>query len=195
MLEHGIGCRADVKKALTWYQLAAEQSDYARAQNCLGSVYYRGSSSSSSSSSSVKGRAAGGGGKGDGQQAAVNANATNTPANTSTNEGIPVNHALAIQWFRKAAAQGNAHAQNNLGICFEEGLGVVRDYAAAKEWYRKASDSNHPSATNNLGYLQLLEKNYRHAMKTFHLAAALGRWVVLVVLVVICCHHGVPVST
>jgi tetratricopeptide (TPR) repeat protein len=78
--------------------------------------------------------------------------------------------------FHRSADQGNAHAQNNLGICYEEGLAVPRDYSKAKEYYKKASDANHPSATNNLGFIYLLERNYGEALKTFHIAAALGRY-------------------
>ncbi|KAJ3223715.1 hypothetical protein HDU78_011231 [Chytriomyces hyalinus] len=70
--------------------------------------------------------------------------------------------------------QGNPHAQNNLGICFEEGKGVMKDLVLAKTWYKAASDAKHANATNNLGYMLLLEKNWMEALKLFYLAWSLG---------------------
>ncbi len=32
-------------------------------------------------------------------------------------EGVPENDAEAVKWYRKAADQGNAEAQSNLGLC------------------------------------------------------------------------------
>jgi tetratricopeptide (TPR) repeat protein len=136
MMEKGIGQSIDVLKAMSWYQLAAEQGEYARAQNCLGYLYYHGADDGS----------------------------------------IEKDFQEAVKWFRLAAEQGSSHAQNNLGICYEEGRGVVRDYAKAKELYREASDAHHSSATNNLGYIFLLEKNYDEAIRMFYLAATLGRY-------------------
>ena len=37
----------------------------------------------------------------------------------------------AVAWWRKAAAQGHAEAQFNLGICYETGNGVAQDAALA----------------------------------------------------------------
>ena len=39
----------------------------------------------------------------------------------------------------KAALQGDAGAQNNLGVCYEYGEGVKQDYAEAVKWYQKAA--------------------------------------------------------
>ena len=46
----------------------------------------------------------------------------------------------AVQWFRKAADQGVAEAQYNLGIMYKDGNGVAQSDAKAAEWYRKAAD-------------------------------------------------------
>jgi TPR repeat protein len=46
----------------------------------------------------------------------------------------------AMRWFRKAADQGNAAAQDNLGWLYETGSDVARDYGEAMHWYRKAAD-------------------------------------------------------
>jgi TonB family protein len=46
-----------------------------------------------------------------------------------------------MAWYRKAADQGNAQADRNIGVLFENGLGVPQDHSQAEEWNRKA-DSN-----------------------------------------------------
>ena len=57
----------------------------------------------------------------------------------------------AVKWYRKAAEQGNAVAQCNLGICYERGNGVRRDKVEAVKWYRKAAEQGNASAQYNLG--------------------------------------------
>ena len=52
--------------------------------------------------------------------------------------GVPEDDAAAVRWYRKAAEQGNASAQNNLGWMLDNGAGVPEDDAAAVRWYRKA---------------------------------------------------------
>jgi len=44
-----------------------------------------------------------------------------------------------MRWFQKAADQGYAVAQNNLGWLYQNGWGVSKDYAQAMMWYRKAA--------------------------------------------------------
>ena len=34
-----------------------------------------------------------------------------------------------VKWYRKAAEQGYADAQHNLGYCYANGMGVTKDYA------------------------------------------------------------------
>lgn len=53
---------------------------------------------------------------------------------------------------RKAAEQGNARAQFNLGWCLEKGTGgVAKDEKAAVEWYRKAAEQGYAEAHLTLG--------------------------------------------
>ena len=40
----------------------------------------------------------------------------------------------AVQWYRRAANQGHARAQANLGLMLGEGRGVPRDYVEAHLW-------------------------------------------------------------
>jgi TPR repeat protein len=65
--------------------------------------------------------------------------------------GVPQDFATALSWFQKAADQGAANAQSNLGFMYEHGQGVSQDYAAAASWYRKAADQGDPGGQYNLG--------------------------------------------
>ena len=60
-------------------------------------------------------------------------------------QGVPQDYALAVEWFRKAAKQGNAVAQSALGAAYDQGQGVPQDYAQAAVWYRKAAKQGTPS--------------------------------------------------
>ena len=53
----------------------------------------------------------------------------------------------------QAAAQGNAAAQFNLGVMYENGRGVRRDDAEAVKWYRQAAAQGLAQAQFNLGVM------------------------------------------
>ena len=59
---------------------------------------------------------------------------------TSNGQGVPQDYAEAVKWYRKAADQGYAAAQTNLGLMYAHGQGVPQDYVEAVKWYRKAAD-------------------------------------------------------
>ena len=48
--------------------------------------------------------------------------------------GVPQDNTEAVKWLRKAADQGNANAQYDLGIAYFKGLGVPQDYPIAYMW-------------------------------------------------------------
>ena len=54
-------------------------------------------------------------------------------------EGVPQDDAEAVRWYRLAADQGHATAQNNLGIRYSNGRGVPQDYVEAHMWYNLAA--------------------------------------------------------
>jgi uncharacterized protein len=55
----------------------------------------------------------------------------------------------AVRWYRKAAEQGEASAQNNLGIMYDRGSGIPQDYITAHMWHNLAAASgNEKSVTN-----------------------------------------------
>ncbi|MGD8558234.1 MAG: tetratricopeptide repeat protein [Gammaproteobacteria bacterium] len=59
----------------------------------------------------------------------------------------------AVRWYREAAQQGYASAQNSLGYAYERGEGVEASYQKAFTWYQKAARQGHAQAQNNLGTL------------------------------------------
>jgi clan AA aspartic protease (TIGR02281 family) len=65
--------------------------------------------------------------------------------------GVAQDYAQAIAWYRRAADQGNADAQANLGAMYEVGQGVAQDYAQAIAWYRRAADQGNADAQADLG--------------------------------------------
>ena len=73
-------------------------------------------------------------------------------------EGIPHDYAKARQWYEKAAAQGFAPAQNNLGSMYSKGRGVRQNKRTAKEWYGKACDNGFQTGCNN--YRKLNEAGF-----------------------------------
>ena len=49
----------------------------------------------------------------------------------------------AIAWYRKAASQGHAGAERELGDMYLRGFSVSKDAAHAAVWYRKAAQRDH----------------------------------------------------
>ena len=70
-----------------------------------------------------------------------------------TGEGVPQDDAEAVRWYRLAAEQGHASAQNNLGFAYGDGLGVPQDAAEAVRWYRLAAEQGQPTAQYSLGVI------------------------------------------
>lgn len=71
------------------------------------------------------------------------------------NNGYEVNHAEAAKWYRKAADQGHANAQYNLGNRYLNGQGVKKDVSEAVIWYKKAAANGVEDAKemlDKLGY-------------------------------------------
>jgi TPR repeat protein len=78
---------------------------------------------------------------------------TNPRLTVRFGEGVTRDYAEALKWYRKAAEQGEANAQSNLGVMYHEGEGTARDYAEAVKWWRKAAEQGHADAQNNLGVM------------------------------------------
>jgi hypothetical protein len=59
----------------------------------------------------------------------------------------------AAALYQKAADQGHAAEQNNLGLLYQHGEGVPKDLGKAAELYQKAADQGNADAQYNLGWL------------------------------------------
>jgi len=84
----------------------------------------------------------------------------------------------AVEWYRLAAAQGVAAAQNNLGLMYTQGRGVARDTGRAVELWSQAAKQNHSMAQFNLGLAYFrgegVAENKQEAESWFRRAAELG---------------------
>ena len=93
-------------------------------------------------------------------------------------EGVPQDDAEAVRWYRLAADQGRASAQNNLGGMYSNGRGVPQDAAEAARWYRLAADQGDAAAQFNLGLMYAkgrgVPQDYVSAHMWANLAAAQG---------------------
>ena len=64
-------------------------------------------------------------------------------------------YAKAMQWYLKAAEQGNYVAQHNIAFMYKNGLGVPQDYSKAAEFYQLAAENGDVDAQYSLGLLYL----------------------------------------
>jgi TPR repeat protein len=69
-------------------------------------------------------------------------------------EGVPENDAEAVKWYRKAAEQGDAKAQNNLGSRYAQGEGVPENSIKAYVWWSMGKTQGQESAKENLDILK-----------------------------------------
>lgn len=69
--------------------------------------------------------------------------------------GVPQDRAAAADWFRAAAAAGEAAGMNMLGRCHELGWGVAQDLAEATAWFRRAAEAGDDWGQFNLGEMLL----------------------------------------
>lgn len=85
----------------------------------------------------------------------------------------------ALKWLRLAAAQGDASAENDLGLMYMSNeLGVPEDDVEGANWYRLSADQGYATAQRNLGYCYYagvgVTQDYAEAAKWYHLAAVQG---------------------
>lgn len=65
-------------------------------------------------------------------------------------EGVPKDETLALEWYAKAAAQGDDEAQLALGMDAEN---ILDDVTTAQAWYEKAAAQNNAEAQYRLGLI------------------------------------------
>lgn len=65
----------------------------------------------------------------------------------------PARDTEALKWFRLAADQGNARAEERLGQLYYEGRGEPQDYVQAAAWFRKAAEHGDRGAQQRLAQM------------------------------------------
>lgn len=85
---------------------------------------------------------------------------------------------VAAEEYQEAAGQGDADAQNNLGLMYANGHGVPKNDSKAVEWLQKAADQGHANAQGLLGLMYAdgrgIPKDKHKAVEWFQKAADQG---------------------
>jgi TPR repeat protein len=88
------------------------------------------------------------------------------------------NYPAALLACTREANAGNQQAQRNLGVIYDQGLGVNKDPAQAALWFRKAADTGNRDATFQLATLyesgRGVPQDQQQAMSWYRKAALLG---------------------
>ena len=84
----------------------------------------------------------------------------------------------AFEKWEPLAKQGDAQAQSNLGLMYDNGLGVTQDYKEAVKWFRLSAEQGNVVAQANLGGMyyhgQGVTQDHKKALKWYRLAAEQG---------------------
>ena len=92
--------------------------------------------------------------------------------------GTAVDDLEAVKWVLKAAEQGFARAQYDLGLMYQFGRGVERSNEKAVEWYLKAAEQGYADAQGLLGVMYEngigVEQSYEKAAGWYLKAAEQG---------------------
>jgi len=58
-----------------------------------------------------------------------------------------------VESWKKLAEQGDAKAQYNLGVMYDQGIGVEQNYKQAFYWFKKSAEQGEANAQYNLGVM------------------------------------------
>jgi len=134
----GKGVQQDNKTALQWFQLAAEQNAVG-ASSHLGKIFEHGIGTSQNYNTALKWyRLAASVGDLDARDYVQNLQIKIDEKNE----------------YQARSKQGDAFAQYNLGMMYENGEGVPQDYKTAVKWYKLAAEQGNADAQRNLRILQ-----------------------------------------
>ena len=147
----GLGVAKDPVAALKWYQLAANHGN-AVAQFAMGNFYSSGRGVPKDPDQALKWwRMAANQDNAQAQNALGQACFEKGQAGSTNRE----DYMEAATWLRKASEQGYTASMNNLGLLYDQGLGVTRDWKEAAKWYHEAAEHGDTMAEGNLGALYL----------------------------------------
>lgn len=86
----------------------------------------------------------------------------------------PPDYAKAINWYEKAANQGQLQAQVNCANIYQFGPEAFRNIDKATFWLTKAAEQNDPIAHANLGIIAADNKDFKRAAYHLKFAAEKG---------------------
>lgn len=85
---------------------------------------------------------------------------------------------VCFAYFKRAADQGDANGLNNLGLCYQNGFGCLKDEATALGCFSKAAQQGHSEAVNNMGRFYRegigVKRDLAAALRCFRLSAGQG---------------------
>jgi len=170
----GLGVPRNVATAVQWYRKAADQGN-ALAEYAMGEFYATGRGVTNDMNEAILWwKRAAGHNQVDAQDA-LGQFYLLPGTQYGTNY---LDYPKAIQWLQRAAAQDSAGAMNNLGVAYENGLGVKRDPNEAAHWYQQAAERGNAAGQANLGQLYFdgrgVTNDLVQAYKWFKLSASHG---------------------
>ncbi len=84
----------------------------------------------------------------------------------------------AVRWYRLSADQGNAEAQERIGVMYHAGYGVIQDYKEALKWLRLSAAKGYAAAQNHIGGMHYngdgVTQDYILAHMWFNLSSSAG---------------------
>lgn len=85
------------------------------------------------------------------------------------------NYIDGIKFYRKAVQLDNQFAENNLGNCYCNGVGVLTDYSKAVELFNRAANQDNATGQYNLGMCYAkglgVKQDYKKAAELYRLAS------------------------
>jgi|GEM_PF-620713 len=167
LLERGLGGPANNEMAAQWYTLSAEQGQPA-AQYLLAHMYQMGRIGTSPNYAETK----------KWYQAAQSQYPQASVALGFVEETVDNNYETAAQNYSRAADTGDAIAQFNLGLIYENGKGVAVDNQKAKSMYLQSAQQGYAKAMTQLAGLYFKgvdgKRDDQQALNWYKKAAALG---------------------
>jgi TPR repeat protein len=85
--------------------------------------------------------------------------------------GVPQDYVEAVKWFRRAAEQGFADAQDSLARMYVQGQGVPKDYVQAHMWFNLAA-SRFSGGAGHLNFDAAARDNLAEEMTPAQIAEA-----------------------
>jgi len=161
LFENGIGVTQNKNKALEWYKKAAEQGD-AKARTAYEKL-------SAPAPTPI-------------QNQSYSQNYSLEKIEELYELGNQCleskNYSEAVKYFRWAADENYAPAQDKLGWMYQNGWGVEQDYSKARELYLKAANQGNHFAQASMGLLYYkgwgVQQDLEEALKWYKKAAAQG---------------------